>query len=78
MQYNDKVMEHFKNPKNVGEIKNADGICKADNSGCGDMMELYIKVNNNILVDVKFKTFGCPVAIASSSMLTEMIKGKTY
>jgi len=69
-------MEHFKNPRNVGEIENPDGIGHVGNPVCGDIMELYIKVNNNTIVDAKFKTFGCGAAIATSSMVTEMVKGK--
>ncbi len=75
--YSDKVMEHFKNPRNVGEIENADGIGHVGNPVCGDIMELYIKVNDNSIVDAKFKTFGCGAAIATSSMVTEMVKGKS-
>ena len=76
-RYSDKVMEHFKNPRNVGEIENPDGIGHVGNPVCGDIMELYIKVNNNTIVDAKFKTFGCGAAIATSSMVTEMVKGKS-
>jgi len=75
--YSDKVMEHFKNPRNVGEIENADGIGHVGNPVCGDIMELYIKVKDNTIVDAKFKTFGCGAAIATSSMVTEMVKGKS-
>ncbi len=75
--YSDKVMEHFKNPRNVGEIKNPDGVGHVGNPVCGDIMELYIKVNNSTIVDAKFKTFGCGAAIATSSMVTEMVKGKS-
>ena len=75
MLYSEKVMDHFTNPRNVGEIENADGIGEVGNVKCGDIMKIYIKVENNIIVDVKFKTFGCGSAIASSSMATEMIKG---
>lgn len=75
--YSEKVMEHFKNPRNVGEMENPDGIGHVGNPVCGDIMELYIKVKNNIIVDVKFKTFGCGAAIATSSMVTELVKGKT-
>ncbi len=75
--YSEKVMEHFKNPRNVGEIENPDGIGHVGNPVCGDIMELYIKVNNNTIVDAKFKTFGCGAAIATSSMVTEMVKGKS-
>lgn len=76
-EYSEKVMEHFRNPRNVGEIKDADGIGRVGNPVCGDLMEIQIKVENNILKDVKFKTFGCGSAIATSSMITEMAKGKT-
>ncbi len=75
--YSEKVMEHFKNPRNVGEIENPDGTGHVGNPVCGDIMELYIKVNNNTIVDAKFKTFGCGAAIATSSMVTEMVKGKS-
>jgi len=75
--YSDTVMEHFKNPRNVGEIKDADGIGEVGNPICGDMMTIYIKVKDNRIEDIKFKTFGCGAAIAVSSMVTEMAKGKT-
>jgi len=75
--YNEKVMEHFMNPRNVGEIKNADGTGEVGNPVCGDMMTFYIKVKNDRIKDVKFKTFGCGAAIAVSSMVSEMAKGKT-
>ncbi len=75
--YSEKVMEHFRNPRNVGEMKNPDGIGHVGNPVCGDIMELYIKVKDNIIVDAKFKTFGCGAAIATSSMVTELVKGKT-
>ena len=75
--YSDKVMEHFMNPRNVGEIDNPDGIGEEGNPVCGDMMTFYIKVTDNRLDDVKFKTFGCGAAIAVSSMVSEMAKGKT-
>ena len=75
--YSDKVMEHFQNPRNVGEIENPDGIGYVGNPVCGDIMELYIKVNEGTIVDAKFKTFGCGAAIATSSMVTEMVKGKS-
>jgi|UniRef100_A0A7C6A7Y0 nitrogen fixation NifU-like protein len=75
--YSEKVMEHFRNPKNVGEIEDADGIGEVGNPVCGDMMTFYIKVKDNRLTDVKFKTFGCGAAIAVSSMVSEMAKGKT-
>ena len=74
--YSEKVMDHFANPRNVGEIENADGIGEVGNSKCGDIMKMYIKVDNDIITDVKFKTFGCGAAIATSSMATELIKGK--
>jgi nitrogen fixation NifU-like protein len=75
--YSEKVMEMFRNPKNMGEIENPDGIGRVGNPKCGDLMELYIKVDNDIITDVKFKTFGCAAAIATSSMITEMAVGKT-
>ena len=75
--YSEKVMELFRNPKNMGEIENPDGIGKVGNPKCGDLMELYIKVENDIITDVKFKTFGCAAAIATSSMITEMAIDKT-
>jgi len=76
-QYNEKVMDHFANPRNVGEIPDADGIGEVGNPVCGDMMTFYIKVKNNRIDDVKFKTFGCGAAIAVSSMVSEMAKGMT-
>ena len=75
--YSEKVMDHFANPRNVGEIPDADGIGKVGNPQCGDVMWLYIKVKDGILTDIKFKTFGCGAAIATSSMITELAKGKT-
>jgi len=75
--YSDKVMEHFKNPRNMGEIPDADGVGTVGNPVCGDLMTIYIKVKDNRLADVKFKTFGCGAAIATSSMTTELAKGKT-
>jgi nitrogen fixation NifU-like protein len=75
--YSTKVMEHFASPRNVGEIPDADGIGKVGNPVCGDIMNMYIKVKDNVITDVKFKTFGCGAAIATSSIATEMIKGKT-
>jgi nitrogen fixation NifU-like protein len=77
MEYSDKVMEHFRNPKNIGKIENPDGIGKVGNPTCGDIMELQIKVKNNKIEDIKFQTFGCAAAIASSSMITQLVKGKT-
>ncbi len=76
-QYSEKVMEHFANPRNVGEIEDADGIGTVGNPVCGDIMKMFIKVDDNVITDVKFKTFGCGAAIATSSMATELIKGKT-
>jgi nitrogen fixation NifU-like protein len=76
-QYSEKVMEHFKNPRNVGEMENPDGVGRVGNPVCGDVMELYIKVKDGTIVDAKFKTFGCAAAIATSSMVTEMVKGKS-
>lgn len=75
--YSEKVMDHFTNPRNVGEIENADGIGEVGNAKCGDIMKIYLKIDDNIITDVKFNTFGCGSAIASSSMATEMIKGKS-
>ena len=75
--YNEKVMEAFKNPKNVGEIENYDGIATVGNTSCGDIMQITIKVENNIIVDAKFKTFGCAAAVATSSTATDMIIGMT-
>lgn len=75
--YNDKVIQHFMNPQNVGEIENPDAIGIYGSPVCGDMMQIHLKIENNIIKDVKFKTFGCGSAIASSSIATELIKGKT-
>lgn len=75
--YTQTVMDHFMNPKNVGVIEDADGVGEVGNAKCGDIMKIYLKIENDIIVDVKFKTFGCGSAIASSSISTEMIKGKT-
>ncbi|MGI6776835.1 MAG: Fe-S cluster assembly scaffold protein NifU [Acetivibrionales bacterium] len=75
--YSEKVMDHFMNPRNVGEIKDADGIGRVGNPKCGDIMEMYLKIENDTIVDAKFKTFGCGAAVATSSISTEMIKGKT-
>lgn len=75
--YNEKVIENYANPKNVGKIENADGVGEVGNSVCGDIMRMYLKVENNKIVDAKFQTFGCGAAIASSSVSTEMIKNKT-
>ncbi|MEM0488704.1 MAG: Fe-S cluster assembly scaffold protein NifU [Candidatus Bathyarchaeia archaeon] len=75
--YSEKVMEHFRNPRNMGEIQDADGVGTVGNPVCGDMMTIYIKVKDNRIDDIKFKTFGCGAAIATSSMITELAKGKT-
>lgn len=75
--YTEKVMEHFANPKNMGEIENPDGIGTVGNAKCGDIMRIYLKIEDNIVKDVKFKTFGCGAAIATSSMATELVKGKS-
>ena len=75
--YTDTVMDHFQHPRNVGSIENADGIGEVGNAKCGDIMKMYLKIQDNVITDVKFETFGCGSAIASSSMATEMIKGKT-
>jgi nitrogen fixation NifU-like protein len=75
--YSDKVMDHFTNPRNVGDIKDADGVGEVGNAKCGDIMKMYIKVEDNIIKDVKFKTFGCGAAIATSSIATELVVGKT-
>jgi nitrogen fixation NifU-like protein len=75
--YSEKVMDHFRNPRNVGEIEGANGVGEVGNAKCGDIMKIYLKVEDNIIEDVKFKTYGCGSAIASSSMATELIKGKT-
>jgi len=75
--YSEKVMDHFMNPRNVGEMSDADGVGMEGNPTCGDAMQLFIKVENDRIVDAKFKTFGCGAAIAVSSMITEMVKGKT-
>ncbi|MBA7641405.1 Iron-sulfur cluster assembly scaffold protein IscU [subsurface metagenome] len=77
MVYSEKVMEHFMNPRNVGEIDDADGIGEVGNPVCGDLMTIYIKVKDDVIADIKFKTFGCGAAIATSSMVTELVKGKT-
>ncbi|MBR4580444.1 MAG: Fe-S cluster assembly scaffold protein NifU [Lachnospiraceae bacterium] len=74
--YSEKVMDHFRNPRNVGVIEDANGIGEVGNAKCGDIMKMYLKIENDIVTDVKFETFGCGSAIASSSMATEMIKGK--
>lgn len=75
--YSDKVMDHFLNPRNMGELEDADAIADVGNPACGDMMRLYLRIKDGVIIDAKFKTFGCGAAIATSSMLTEMLKGKT-
>lgn len=75
--YSEKVMDHFKNPRNVGEIENPDGVGEVGNPVCGDIMKIFLKIKDNRVVDAKFQTFGCGAAIASSSMVTELVKGKT-
>jgi nitrogen fixation NifU-like protein len=77
MRYSDKVMDHFANPRNVGEIADADGVGTVGNPVCGDVMKIYLKIENDIITDVRFKTFGCGAAIATSSMATELIKGRS-
>ena len=74
--YSEKVMDHFRNPRNVGAMENADGVGQVGNAKCGDIMKIYLKIEEDVITDVKFETFGCGSAIASSSMATEMIKGK--
>lgn len=76
-EYTDKVLDYFRNPRNMGELKDADGVGKVGNAVCGDVMWIYIKVNDNVITDCTFKTFGCVAAIATSSVLTELVKGKT-
>lgn len=75
--YSEKVMDHFRNPRNVGKLEDADGVGEVGNAKCGDIMRIYLKIENGIIEDVKFKTFGCGAAIATSSMATEMVKGKS-
>ncbi len=75
--YSEKVMDHFMNPRNVGELEDANGVAQVGNAKCGDIMKMYLKVEDDRIVDVKFKTFGCGAAIATSSMATELVKGKT-
>ena len=77
MKYSEKVMDHFTNPRNVGEIENPDGVGTVGNAKCGDIMKMYLKIEDDVIVDCKFKTFGCGAAIATSSMATELIKGHT-
>ncbi len=75
--YSDKVMEHFRNPRNVGEMPEADAVGEVGNPACGDIMKIFLKVRDGVIEDIKFQTFGCGAAIATSSMVTEMVKGKT-
>ena len=75
--YSEKVMDHFSNPRNVGEIEDANAVGTVGNAKCGDIMKIYMKIENDIIVDIKFKTFGCGAAVATSSMATELVKGKT-
>ena len=77
MEYSAKVMDHFMNPRNVGEIENASGVGQVGNMKCGDIMKVYLQIEDNRIVDAKFKTFGCGAAVATSSMATELVKGKT-
>ena len=77
MTYSDKVMDHFSNPRNVGEIENANGVGVVGNAKCGDIMKMYLKIEDGVILDAKFKTFGCGAAVATSSMATELVKGKT-
>lgn len=77
IMYSEKVMDHFSNPRNVGEINDADGVGQVGNPKCGDIMKMYLKIEDNVIVDAKFKTFGCGAAVATSSMATELVKGKT-
>lgn len=76
MLYSEKVMDHFTNPRNVGDIEDADGIGEVGNAKCGDIMKMFLKIDNGVITDIKFKTFGCGAAVATSSMATEMIKGQ--
>jgi len=77
MLYSEKVMDHFSNPRNVGEIENANGVGVVGNAKCGDIMKMYLKIEDGVILDAKFKTFGCGAAVATSSMATELVKGKT-
>ncbi len=77
LEYSEKVMDHFKNPRNVGEIENPSGVGTVGNAKCGDIMRMYLQIEDDTITDVKFKTFGCGAAIATSSMATELVKGKT-
>ncbi|MCL2079491.1 MAG: Fe-S cluster assembly scaffold protein NifU [Oscillospiraceae bacterium] len=75
--YSDKVMEHFTNPRNIGELPDANGVGEVGNSKCGDIMKVFMKIEDDVIVDIRFKTFGCGAAVATSSMATELVKGKT-
>jgi nitrogen fixation NifU-like protein len=75
--YSDKVMDHFNNPRNVGELEDANGVGQVGNPKCGDIMKIYMKIENDVIADIRFKTFGCGAAVATSSMATELVKGKT-
>jgi len=75
-EYSQKVMDHFMNPRNVGSIENPDGVGEVGNPRCGDIMRIYLKIDNDLITDIKFQTFGCGAAVATSSMITEMVKGK--
>ncbi|MBS3977450.1 MAG: Fe-S cluster assembly scaffold protein NifU [Syntrophomonadaceae bacterium] len=75
--YSEKVMDHFQNPRNAGDMTDPDGVGQVGNPSCGDIMKIFIKVNDDVITDIKFKTFGCGAALATSSMVTEMVKGKT-
>ena len=77
MEYTEQVMDHFMNPRNMGEMEDASGVGTVGNAKCGDIMQMFLKIENDVIVDVKFKTFGCGAAIATSSMATELVKGKT-
>jgi len=77
MEYSNKVMEHFTNPRNVGEMEDASGVGTVGNASCGDIMRVFLKIENDVIIDASFKTFGCGAAVATSSMATEMVKGKT-
>ena len=77
MEYSEKVMDHFTNPRNVGEIENASGVGTVGNAKCGDIMRMYLEIKEGVVIDAKFKTFGCGAAVATSSMATELVKGKT-
>lgn len=77
MQYTEKVLDHFQKPRNMGQIPNASGVGEVGNATCGDIMRIYLSIENNVIVDVKFQTYGCGAAVATTSMLTELVKGKT-